>query len=439
MKKINFFLIIALLPLAVHAKLSLPEAIRKAIEMDPDVQNTILETFQSRLEEQNARFQKWFSARLGGDYRYQSEQMEINLPDIPLGNDVTIRLDPMTVGVKHNYDLKLAINQPLFTGGMLTNTISLNQARVELLRNQTRACQIDVVRLVKSSYFQHKLLKSKLASLDTFIKKLKLHRQKLSDFYREDLIKKSDLLETECRLQEQMLSREEVEDQIESERIHFESLCGVGIDDVLEDYSEPINRYLDSLSDFRSAHPLLNVINHQKEMIAFQKKMVKGSSLPQIGGFLELHYARPGIDFFRDDWMLYFQGGIHLDFNLFDWNTRKRQQKILGHELEKLTNQRQDFIRQVEKKLKQLYESKTSAERRSEIIESLIENSEEDIRLKEELLEEQQISNIDYLAALATRERYESMGHAVKIQIELIKTNINALIGKTEKTLQEAP
>ncbi len=60
----------------------------------------------------------------------------------------------------------------------------------------------------------------------------------------------------------------------------------------------------------------------------------------------------------------------------------------------------------------------------------LAETAQEDARIKEELYRENQAANVDYLAALLNKERYESMTEELKFQTQLIKLNINRLIGK---------
>jgi outer membrane protein TolC len=439
MKKISFLLLsIITLLLAVQAKIPLEQAIRKAVDLNLGVKNSRLETRQSRLEENDARYQKWFTVQLGAYYLFKSKQMEIKLSDIQLDNGLSIPLEPMTVGAKHNTDFKLGVTQPLFTGNILSNSEKIKNLMVEMKLDQTLVSGMEISLKVKNSYFQYLLLKNKLESLNLFIKQLDLHQKKVRNFYKEELIKKSDMLETEARIREQELNREEIENQIQSEKINFRALCGIEIDDIREDYTEEIGDFPRAFSDFQSGHPFLKILSRQMEILHYQKKIVSGAYLPRLGSFAELHYARPGIDFFSDKWMLYFQGGVGLDYILFDWNSQKRKQKILDYSREKLTNQRLDFIREVGNELKQLFAAKESAEKRLEIVRSLIRIALEDIGLKEKLYQEQQISNIDYLTSLTTREQYQALEDATQTQIELIKININTLIGKYDRYLQEA-
>jgi hypothetical protein len=84
----------------------------------------------------------------------------------------------------------------------------------------------------------------------------------------------------------------------------------------------------------------------------------------------------------------------------------------------------------VKKKLTQLYAKKNSIEKQLKLVKRMVKFASEDAGLKEELLKEQQVSNIDYLSALLDRERYESMQNELLLQVRLIKLNINTLIGR---------
>jgi hypothetical protein len=65
----------------------------------------------------------------------------------------------------------------------------------------------------------------------------------------------------------------------------------------------------------------------------------------------------------------------------------------------------------------------------------LIALSEEDAVLKEELYEERQIPNVDYLAALLTKEKNVLARDEIRIQMEKIKVSINTLIGRNKESL----
>jgi outer membrane protein TolC len=411
---VTFFLPVNALP---EEGIPLEKAVQKAMERAAEPVNSVLEEKIKELEARNAQMKKYFSMDSNASYLFKSEQMEVSLP----GKSVK-------AGAKHNYDLNLSLHQPIYTGNILGESVKVSESQLAAARNRTRLETMDTAAAVKSSYFNYRLLLNKKESMETFIRKLNLHLENLEKLYEEEQVRKTDLLETRQKLREQEITIEELNHLIASEKITFERLCGLDIDTVETGYTERTENFENTFKTFKSSHPLLKVYDNRFAAFTARGKIVKGEYLPQVSGFAELHYGRPGIDFFKNEWGVYFQGGIGCSLKLFDWNKRKRDLKILDYETRKLENERDDFILEVEKQLKQLFDSLQSVEKRVSILDDLILLADEDVKLKEDLYREQQLSNVDYLDALAVKERYESMKNELKMQSELIKVNINRMI-----------
>lgn len=401
------------------AGVSLEEAIQKGLERSASYRNQMLEEKSLELEKKTAQMKKFFSLDSAGSYLYRSEQMEITFP----GKSIK-------AGAKHNYDLNLSLKQPLFTGNILSNAVKLSELELAVAQNQSLLEKIDIAAGIKSSYFNYHLLLDKKDSLETLIRQLGLHLKKIEDFYKEELVRKTDLLETRRKLREQELNVEDLNHLIVSEKFYFERLCGLDIDVVAAGYVENVDEYDGALTAFKASHPILKTLDRNLAMLFTRGKMVKGEYLPQAAGFAELHYARPGVDFFKNQWQVYFQGGISFSFKLFDWDKKKRELLVLDYAGEKVKNQRDDFILEGEKLLKQLFDAKGSMEKKIGILDELVRTAEEDVGLKADLYREQQVSNIDYLDALTTKERYESMKKESMMQLELVKVCINRVIGR---------
>jgi outer membrane protein TolC len=419
MKRIFILTIGLLWAVMLCAKIPLQTAIEKGLQRAVSYQNQVLDEKSRELENRTAQMKKYFSAGFDGSYLFKSEQMEISFPG-----------QSMIVGAKHNYDMSLWLKQPIFTGNIVTNSIKISEIQLAIAQTQTSIEKIEIEAKIKSSYFNYHLLLNKKKSLDTLIRQLNLHLKKIRNFYREELVKKTDLLETRRKIREQEINVEALNHSIHSEKIHFETLCGVDIDTVAVDFRERGWHYHRAFKEFKKSHPVLKVLAERILMLNTQGKIVKGEYLPQIAGFAELHYGKPGIDFFKNQWGFYFQGGIRFGLKLFDWNKRKRQLTTLDYGVKKVVNQRDDFILEGEKHLKQLFDARRSIKKKMGILDHLVQLADEDARLKAGLYQEQQVSNIDYLDALTTKERYMSRKNELKMHLELIKVSINRIIGK---------
>jgi outer membrane protein TolC len=182
---------------------------------------------------------------------------------------------------------------------------------------------------------------------------------------------------------------------------------------------------------------VLKTLQNQVDILNLQRKIVTGKYLPQINGFAELHYGRPGIDLYAKKWSIYFQGGIVLTVPVFDWNRLSIEKKLLDFQNEKLDNQKNKFVQDVTASLATLYSSLQMLEEKKNHVSQLLEYSKEDANLKKALYEEREIPNIDYLEALLTREKNGLLIQEIQIQIERVKVNINTLIGKNKEGRDE--
>jgi len=419
MKKKLFFLITTFFCSILFPNIPLKIAIKNAIKMDVNYKNQVLEEKSAQIRKKNAEMRKLFSINSNLSYIFKSEKMKIEFPGAI-----------MYAGSKNNYDINLSLQQPIFSGNILSNLSNMEEINLAIEKNKTLLKKIEIAFKIKSSYFNYVLLQNKKESLNYLIKDLDLHYRKIKNLYKEELVKKTDLLETERKIEELYINLEDLNSMIINEKITFEKLCKIDINEIDKNYNENIKDYGSAFTEFKKSHPILKTIDEKIILLSYKGKIIKGEYLPQITGFSEIHYGKPGIDFFRNEWETYFQAGVNVNLKIFNWNKQKRDLNIIKYSSQKIINEKEDFILEGEKLLKQLYATKASIENKINILNKLIKISNEDAELKKGLYEEQQISNIDYLESITKKERYISMKNEIKTLYELIKLSINKTIGK---------
>ncbi len=428
--KTIFCLLLSLAAVPGWAKVPLSQAVTRGLALSAALQNQQLDTETARINRQNASYRKWFNVDSGFSYLYKSQQMEIEFPTINAGPGIIIPGRTIVAGAKNNYDLRLTLSQPLFTGGLLSQTVqreTLN-ATAETLRSQAQ--HLEVAGRIKISYFNYRLLAAHKRYLELLLQKMDLHRRRQENLLTEELIRKSDLLETQTQIEETQLSLSDVEQLLAAEAIHFQRLSGYAADEIDENYSEEASGLDDALRLLRERHPALLALDEQRQMAETQKRIVAAAYRPQLLGFAELHYGRPGIDFFKNSWSFYGQGGLSLNLPLFNWNRSRRDLRLSAIAAEKIANQRRDLLEEMEQNLRQLFSLQQSIESKLEHSRRLREYSGENARLKEQLYLENQTDHRDYLAALLDAERYAAQDQELQIQRQLIRIQINTLMGR---------
>ncbi|HSQ36189.1 MAG TPA: TolC family protein [Candidatus Binatia bacterium] len=434
MKKTLLLLLLAsgILP---AAKVPLSQAVANAWKISPGIDSQRLEKDAATIARLTALRQKYFSVHFYGSYRYSSDRVEVTLSDFPfpvgagLAPDTTVLSAP-----RDNVDLKMSLFQPLYSGGMLSNAAGMEAVRAAAEGELLRLKKIEMAGKVKKSFYSHRLFSRKRDSLNLLLDTLKLHQDRLENLYREELVRRSDLLETRARADEIRLSLLDLEQLIEAEALHFKMLCGYEPDAIAADPLRPGADSVETAMEFLLArHPLLGSLDERARIVQLQKRSISASRLPQVHAVLELHYGRPGQNFFADQWKLYALGALNVSLPVFDWNRAGRDKKLADIAACKLENQRSDFIRESEKNLRQLFAEKKSLGKKFVLLDGLVANAAEDAGLKEKLYEENQIDHNDYLAALTGHERYLANRDELLAQMELIEVGIQTLIGKCEE------
>ena len=433
MKKVLFPVLLAIAAM-LPAKVTLPQAVANAWRLNRGLQNQRYQAEAAGVSKLTAMEQKKFSVYFNGSYRYSSDKVEVKAADFAI--PTTSSIPPGTIILSapaDNFDLKLSLLQPVFSGGVLSNAVKMEELREVSELDLTRLKQIEVTGKVKVSYFSYRLACKKRDALVFFLNNLNLHLDKLENLFREELLKKTDLLETRAKVDETRLNLEDLEQLILAEALNFENLCGYSPLDISGDTSESAEDFAQAWEFFKANHPLLHSLAARVRIFQVQKKSVAGSYLPQLSVFAELHYGRPGQNFFKDQWTFYVLGGVSVTMPVFNWNKSGRDKTLVDIAARQLENQRSDFIESSEKNLRQLFLLKQALANKLLLLDNLVDLASESAQLKEKLYEENQIDHTDYLAALTAHERYLANREELLAQMEIIKVTIHTLIGKGEE------
>jgi outer membrane protein TolC len=433
MKKAALILLLACAA-ALPAEVTLSQAVRDAWALSPGLDSQRLEEQAAAVARLTALRQKYFSVLFGGSYRYSSDKVQVKAGDFPFPLGPAVPSGAVILSAPdHTVDLRLALQQPLYSGGVLDNAVRIEEGRMLSQREMVRLKRIEIAGAVKSSYHSHRLYRCRRDSLASLLSSLEAHLRRVERLHAEELARRSDLLETRAKANEVRLGLEDLEQLIAAEAVRFRSLCGRDPDKVDSAAGGGRESFAAAWDSFLAGHPLLRSLDERARILRLQRRSLAGAYLPQIGAFAELHYGRPGQNFFAEGWTLYFSGGVSVSLPVFNWNRRGRDLELADISLRQLENQRGDFVRESERGLRQLFLQRESLERKRDLLEHLAADAEEDERLKQKLYEEGQIDHADLLAAMTSREKYLAERGGLDAQLDLLAANIDTLSGTCEE------
>jgi outer membrane protein TolC len=422
------FLTISALPLLAGDSVSLPDAVKAGLSRSPSVQSKILEESRLLHLRRFAEKRRLPSFTAGASYQYQSERMVLSIPEQTIAPGITSPGLERSVGTFHTCDVKVGLTQPLYTGGRLKGAVERARLLESIARNETEWERAVYAGEIKASFFRYLLYKQKKTSMMRLHESLSIHLTRLEKLYQEGLAPRSEVLEARKRMGETEIQLDELNHSIESEAIHFHRLCGIQAGSVDSTYQERAIPEPEAGRYFRDRHPFLRAMNRRIELACIEERITRGKYLPELMGYAEFHYGRPGINMFEDQWMSYAVGGVRVSMSLFNWNQKKHETAVPQIARKQIEQEEAEFTDSVNERLDQLYARLDALDTETARLERMIEYARDDAALKARLYEENQIPHTDYLAAMTEYEKYESMRYERLHEIQLTRVSINTLI-----------
>jgi len=175
--------------------------------------------------------------------------------------------------------------------------------------------------------------------------------------------------------------------------------------------------------------PELDLFELKKEEINASSLLLSKENAPKLSGFLDGGFGNPGLNMLDNSFQIFYTVGLKLKWNVFDWNSNKKERAALHINKGIIDNEAEVFKLNTNIELSQ-HESDINK------IEELILADNEIITLRKEVLEatESQLRNgiittSVYITELTNLYEEENRLITHTIQLELAKSNYNIIQG----------
>lgn len=371
---------------------TLSEAYQIGLENNLALQKQQVSTQQSEVDQRINKTLYFPEVQVGGGYNYVSEVASIELP-APLSNSI----GSIEAGVKDQYDLNLQVTQPLFTGFRTRHLVKASMARVEAQRISESAIRNNLLLQIGRMYYQIQSNLLNQEALAAAIQRIDQRLQQSKNFYHAGQLAPYDTLESANRKlqQETQLQSLRYAEQVLQQQ--FRDLLNTSdnitvVLEKMEDMTTPIDLSSDNSIATRAEIRQLNyLITAQQHSVG----AMKSGYFPQIFAAASFHYARPGVNFFRDQWMDYYTLGINFRWTLWNWrrDNYKVRQARLGVRQTEL--QQQELKQRIETEVTTATQSLQAALDLVGAQQKLLRREEERYRISEEQFRQNQISSVD--------------------------------------------
>ena len=350
---------------------------------------------------------KWYPQfNLSGNYTGKSESTQLDMGGLPF--EVTMPMQDKT-----NYEVALNLAQTLYDGGMISRNLKLANLRTESSILGVRAGLLERKTMVTSLYFQMLLAQRRKEILA-------LHKENLS----------AELRKVEAGISAGILDKNSsllMQDQLWQ---LAEETCKVNY--LYQECQQKLSSITtlqftetDSLEYYNSEliipaeinRPELEIMNIKKEMELTQTRLAGSGMLPQISASAAYAWGNPGYDIFSEEAHSYYRVGIYLNWQLWDWHSRKHARNLHQKQAETLEN---NYSVQKQAIELSLIEKDNQIER---LQENLIIQSERKALLSQitvsyaHKLEEGIISTEDYLQQFNKHKEIELQQSASELEI----------------------
>jgi outer membrane protein len=393
-QKVVFMLILILSSVQVSAQgLTLKDAWQIALQKNLTLQQ-VEKSIQQAKEEIKIQ-QNGFLPSIGGSasYHYQSEIPSLELPfQIPGQGPTSIE-----AGFKNQYDLNVGVQQPIFTG---FRTYHLAKAAKEQFQSRLAGKQSTQNRLLLQIGQLFYTIQSNLLQQDIIsqsIRRADDQLQRVNSLLTAEQAVPFDTLEIANRKLQQQIQLKNLDNIYHILLSQFNYL--LNIDSVRAVHKVSIESTalpLISLDDYQKTaleqRPELAQLNFTKKAQSNQIKVFRSNLLPQVYASGSYHYAKPGVNFFKDEWMDYYAVGVNLQWSLWNWGRDYRKVRQARYEYDRLNLQNQELVNQINQQVKETYR--------------YLENVQEQIKLQRKLVDQErkryQMTEDMYLQGQAT-------------------------------------
>ncbi len=380
----------------------------------PLVKQHIILNHQNETELLAIKTQALPQLKLNAQATYQSDVTEVPIPNTgiePLNND--------------QYRATLTANQLIYAGGKIKASQDLQNTINERKKQEVTVSLYQLKQRVNQLYFS-------ILLMDDYAKLLGLRKAQLTSKLNEvkSGIENGLLLPTSDKVIEAELLKilQQIQEANNNKSKLINSLAGfTGISIQMETQFEKPFLSIDDNSNLQ--RPEIGLFDLQKEEIEQQQNIVSKSLWPELKGFATGGYGNPGLNMLENNFRSFYIIGLNINWNVFDWNTNKKQRQVLDYNKELIKNQEEVFRLTNNIALNEQYKEIETLESSIAIDQQLISLQKEVVNTYESQLTYGVITTSEYITELTKLYETENLYNQHNTQLQLAKANYKTIKG----------
>lgn len=354
--------------------------------------------------------------QIAGQATYQNDvtQLPVQLPNMTI--------DPVS---KDQYKIYADVQQNIYDGGMTANQKKTATITSEIERQKTEVETDQLEMRINQIFFGILQTDAQIEQTDLTKADLKNGLKKAKAQLENGVIYRSDV----DVLKAQLVNLDQKDLELKSTKKNFLQMLSLFIQKNLDE-NTTLEKPAKILIQAENKRAELRLFDLQKLALDQQKSNIKSRNLPRLGAFFQSGYGKPGFNMLKNEFNLFYIGGVRLNIPISGYYTKKNDLALVGIQQEEIEIQKENFL------FNQQFET-IHNNNDLDKIQQLIEKDDELISLRENIktaalaqLENGVITTNDYLREVNEFNRAKNQKITHEIQYLLTQYNLKAQLNQ---------
>ena len=343
-------------------------------------------------------------------YQNDVTQFPVKLPNV--------NVEPLS---KDQYKVFADVSQTIYDGGNIRNQKNLAKIQSKVQNIQTEVELDKLKERINQLYFEILQTNKQWTQLQFTKLDIKEGIKKAEPQLKNGVIFRSNL----DVLKAELVKIEQKEIELQAIKQNFVQMLSYFIKKNIDENTqlETPEKILLTKNNNRSE---LKLFDAQKQLLETQRKIINTKNTPKLGAFFQGGYGKPGFNMLKNEFDLFYIGGIRLNISISGFYTQKNDLALLENQSQDIEIQRENFL---------FNQNFIEIQQRNDLekIQNLIDKDNELIELRKNIktaslaqLENGVINTNDYLREVTAEEQAILTKITHEIQYLLTQYNLKA-------------
>ena len=432
-KKIIIALLFSVGILAQTKKLTLSESLEIGLQNNKD-----LRISQSKLTSASAQVTAATSQLLPQIGLTASYMRLSNIP--PFEVSLSFLPSPVQISpvILNNYNIKLSLQQPLFTGFRLWSLKSAAESNYEAANLDLKKDMNETAFKIQNAFWNFYKAQQYVNVLEENLNQMKQHLDDTQNFVDNNLATRNDLLKLEVQYSSVQLQKIEADNQLDIARMVFNQILNLPLEQQTEievpdltasktDYSED-----ELINEARQNRNELKAMEQRVEASMSGLRAAKSAWFPSIYLMGDYYYNRPNqrilpaVDKFKESWDV----GMTLSWSVWNWGYTSSQTKIAEQNKIQAETSLSQLSDAVEIEVGKNFLTLQRAYDKVNVAKLTVDQAQENYRITQDKYNAQLATSTDLIDAETSLLQAKTNYNNALVDYEIAKVSLNKSIGR---------